>query len=214
MRLRKKSLKNARLYLILDTEVGSYGKLFDTAVLAIRGGVDVIQLRDKNGTAKSVLEFSRRLQKIIRGKIPYIINDRVDLALAAHADGVHLGQDDLAVAFARKSLGKSALIGKSCQSLGHVRGAMKEDVDYLGFGSVFKTLTKPEREPMDLNVLRRVVKASTVPLFAIGGIVENNLAALIRIGVRKVAVCRAIINARDPLLATRALKNILISKIG
>ena len=194
--------------MILDAEVCSYEQLLEAAQEAVAGGVDIIQLRDKKGTAQDILGFSRRIKKIVKRKIPYIINDRVDLAKAAGASGVHLGQDDLSVRFARKELGADAIIGVSCQNLQQAFKAQQDSADYIGFGSVFKTLTKPDRSPMDLKILADVIKKIQIPVFAIGGIGIRNLELLKSLGVKRAAICREILKAKDIKATTQVLKNI------
>lgn len=174
-----------------------YEQLFEIARQAIAAGVDIIQLRDKHGSAKDCLAWARRFADLVGGNIPLIVNDRVDVAIASGVKGVHLGQDDLSITAAREILGSKGIIGASCQTLEHVLQAERDGADYIGFGSVFKTLTKPERKPMDLNVLRQVVAETDIPVFAIGGIDLKNVSQLTEIGVRRVAVCRAICLAED-----------------
>ena len=203
------ALKRAKLYLILDTEVRNYDSLFEIAQQAALNGVDVLQLRDKKGNAKDILNFCKGLLKFLRQNspdVPLIVNDRVDLALAAGAGGVHLGQEDLSIAFARKILGPQALIGASCQNLKQAQLAEGEGADYIGFGSVFKTKTKPRRSPMDLKLLEEVFQKIKIPVFAIGGIDPQNAAVLQRSGVRRIAVCRAVCEMKDVKQATKALK--------
>ena len=125
------------MYLILDAQVNSYGQLLDILKRSIRCGVDIVQLRDKAGSAREILKFSEKALKIVGDKMPFMINDRVDLAIMAGAAGVHLGQEDIPIAFARKMLGKKRIIGASCQTLEHARSAQREGADYIGFGSVF-----------------------------------------------------------------------------
>ncbi len=207
MRSNKRCLSDAKLYLILDTQVNSYEQLLDILKKSIRGGVDIVQLRDKSGTARDILDFSKKALKIVGQKTPFIINDRVDLALLAGASGVHLGQDDIAIDLARRMLGNSKIIGISCQNLEHARRAQKDGADYIGFGSVFKTQTKPGRSPMDLEILKKVVREIKVPVFAIGGINSGNIELLRKIGVERVAVCREICLAKDVNRMTRILKS-------
>ena len=202
-------LKNSKLYLVLDTEVGDYDRLLFAAREAFKNGIDIIQLRDKTGLAKDILTFTKRLQSVIQGKIPFIINDRVDVAIAAEADGVHVGQDDLPVKVARRMMGRRAIIGASCQTLTQARLAEREGANYIGFGSVFKTLTKPERQPMDLKLLAHVVSSIKIPVFAIGGIHAGNVHLLKGMGVKRVAVCRAICDAADAGTSTFLLKKAL-----
>ena len=197
MLLRRKLLNDAKLYLILDRQVHTYEELFEIAKKAIFAGVDMIQLRDKNGSAKDILEFSKHVLKFTKNRIPYIINDRVDLAMISQSSGVHLGQEDVPIREARKMLGSRALIGISCQTFSHAQKAQKEGADYIGFGSVFKTFTKPDRSVMDIRLLRQVIKNIHIPVFAIGGVNLKNIAVLKKAGIKRVAVCRAISQAKQ-----------------
>ncbi len=189
-------LENARLYLILDTQVNPYEELWSIAVRAVGAGADIVQLRDKGGDVRAMLDFSRRVMRLVQDRALFIVNDRLDVALAAGASGVHLGQEDLPVAEARR-LSEGMVIGCSCQEVEHVRRACEDGADYIGFGSVFKTRTKPDREPMDLELLKAAAEHSRVPLFAIGGIRLDNVDAVQRAGVQRVAVCRDICQSED-----------------
>jgi thiamine-phosphate pyrophosphorylase len=209
MRLKRKILEAARLYLILDTEVRDYLALVKIAKEAVRSGVDIVQLRDKHGFAQDILAFSQQVLKIIPPHVPYIINDRVDLAAASRAAGVHIGENDVPMAIARKIIGRDAVMGVSCQTLSQAQAAEGAGADYIGFGSVFKTLTKPERSPLDLELLKKVMQRIKIPVFAIGGIDERNVASLRALGVKRIAVCRAICLARDVGKATRRLREAL-----
>ena len=199
-------LEKSRVYLILDTQVCSYDLLFEKAKEAILGGVDIIQLRDKNGSAKNIIHFSQKILKLTKGKVPYIMNDRVDLALMVHASGVHLGQDDVPLPAARKILGPRAMIGVSCQTLEQALTAQRQGADYIGFGSVFKTLTKPERAEMDLDLLKKIIEQIKIPVFGIGGITLRNLDQLTSLGLSRVAVCRAILESNDVGQVVRKFK--------
>ncbi|MBI3601633.1 MAG: thiamine phosphate synthase [Candidatus Omnitrophica bacterium] len=205
----KKRLKNANLYLILDRQVLSYRDLLKALKPAVRGGVDLVQLRDKNGSAKDILDFCRQARKITAGKALFIVNDRVDLALLADADGVHLGQEDIPYAQARGLMGPQAIIGVSCQRLEQVKEAQRQGADYIGFGSVFKTQTKPERKCMNLELLNRVLEMTKIPVFSIGGISRSNLSQLTAQGVRRVAICRDILLAQNIKETVASLKNML-----
>ncbi len=202
----KKRLNNANLYLILDRQVLSYSGLLKVLKPAVRLGVDIVQLRDKNGSAKDILDFCRHLQRIVAGKALFIVNDRVDLAILAGADGVHLGQEDIPYSQARKLMGPGPVIGVSCQRLDQAKLAQSQGVDYIGFGSVFKTKTKPQRQPMNLELLRNVVKIMKIPVFPIGGISCDNLGRLTNLGVERAAVCREILLAKDAGETIRELK--------
>ncbi len=204
--MKRMSLNDARLYLILDRQVNSYKQLFEMAKKAFFAGVDIIQLRDKTGPAKDILDFSNRIQKVIKGRIPYIVNDRVDLAMISQSSGVHLGQEDVPLMQARKMVGKKVLIGISCQTLAHAQKAQREGADYIGFGSVFKTMTKPDRYPMNIRLLKQVVKNIKIPVFAIGGINLENVRNLKDAGVSRFAVCRAISRHKNVSKAVQQFK--------
>lgn len=207
--LKKKRLSSCRLYLILDIQVCGYARSWEILKAAVRGGVDIVQLRDKHGPARETLAWARKIQTYLADRIPFIVNDRVDIALLSGASGVHLGQDDLPPAAARKVLGPRKIIGVSCQTLAHVRRAEKDGADYIGFGSVFKTLTKPDRRAMDPLLLREASRRATVPLFAIGGITRKNLPRVMASGPARVAVCRDIMLCDDAALSVGEIKRIL-----
>jgi len=206
---KKRLLKKAKLYLVLDAQVKDYDVLFDILKQGAMAGVDIFQLRDKYGCVKDIVKFSKKAKTFLKGRIPFIINDRIDLAIVAEADGVHLGQDDLPVDLARKLMGNNKIIGVSCQTVQHIRKAQKDGVDYIGFGSIFKTLTKPGRKAMETRRLVRGLRQSDVPLFAIGGINLNNVITLKEVGVDRVAVTRAILNSKKVGCSVKAFKDIL-----
>ncbi|NLE65265.1 MAG: thiamine phosphate synthase [Elusimicrobia bacterium] len=204
---KRKRLSGCRLYLILDAEVRPYKELFDILKVAANGGVDIVQLRDKLGTPKDMIRFTQRAVRWLKGRIPFIVNDRLDVAIAADADGVHLGQEDFPLQAARRILGPQKIIGTSCQTIAHIRKAQRDGADYIGFGSVFKTLTKPGRRPMDLTLLKRAQATARMPLFAIGGITKENIPLVGNLGIFRVAVCRDILLAGDVRGACAALRS-------
>lgn len=210
MNWKKQQLKNSRLYLILDNPACGFKNLKKILVKAIEGGVDIIQLRDKKSPAKSLIRSALILKKIARKHhIPFIINDRLDVAIAVDADGIHLGQDDMPVRLARKLLGNDKIIGLSTHSIKEIKAAQKEPIDYLGFGPVFKTATKPALKPKGIGMLENALKVSKLPIFAIGGIEEKTLSVIIsrNIPITRAAACRPICLAHDPKTAARKLKN-------
>jgi thiamine-phosphate pyrophosphorylase len=214
MKSKKARLNACKLYLILDAQVCDYKRLWAVLQSGVNNGVDIVQLRDKLGTVQKAHAFILRAERYLKGRIPFIVNDRADLACITGASGVHVGQDDLSVAAARQICGRFALIGTSCQTLAHLRRAKSEGVDYVGFGSVFKTQTKPDRSPMDLDVLRKAAEYGAcvkIPVFAIGGITKKNMAFVRACGITRVAVCREILLAQDPARASRELKTLLIT---
>jgi len=209
MRSNKKSLAAAKLYLILDTQVLDYDDLLRVLKDSVRSGIDIVQLRDKKGSAKEILDFCRKALKITRHKIPFIVNDRADVALVSGADGLHVGQEDLTYLQARKMMGPSKIIGVSCQNLEHALKAQSQGADYIGFGSVFQTQTKPGRQAMDLDLLQKVIRRIKIPVFPIGGISRGNIGRLIPLGATRAAVCRDILLAKNVAQATKELKMFL-----
>ena len=191
------SLNNAKLYLILDTQVNDYDQLFAILKQAVAAGVDVVQLRDNCGKTRDSTKFAEKALEYLKRRIPLIINDRLDVAMACEADGVHLGQEDLPIEYARKLAGRKMIIGISCQTKEHVLKAKKFGADYIGLGSVFKTQTKPDRSPMDLNWLSQAIQLTNIPVFAIGGINLANIGKILPFGVKRVAVTRAICFSSD-----------------
>lgn len=197
MSLKKKSLSSSSLYLILDHNVNAYGELLRIAVEAAEAGVDICQIRDKFGQDEEISSFIQQLGSKLTGDTLFIVNDKVHLYDPKYVDGVHVGQDDSNCQDARKLVGDEAMIGVSCQSLDQARQAQSDGADYIGFGSVFQTKTKPDRQPMDLALLKDVVQEIDIPVFAIGGITLNSLDQLMKVGVRHFAVCRAISESKD-----------------
>ena len=209
MRSNKKPLASAKVYLILDAQVLDHLALLHVLKDSVRGGIDIVQLRDKNGSAKEILDFFRKALKITRHQIPFIVNDRADLGILSGADGLHVGQEDIDCSHARKMMGNGKIIGVSCQTLSQALKAQDQGADYIGFGTVFQTQTKPDRLAMDLDLLQRVVKKVKIPIFPIGGITRENIRKLIPLGVSRVAVCRDILLAKDPVESVREFKNLL-----
>lgn len=210
MNLKKQLLKNSQLYLILDNPTCGFKNLSKILIRAIQGGVDIVQLRDKTSPTKTLIHSALIIKKIAKKyHLPLIINDRLDVAIAVDADGIHLGQDDIPVALARKILGTEKIIGLSTHSIKEVKSAQKEPLDYLGFGPVFKTATKPNMIPKGMKMLKNAFKISQLPIFAIGGIEEKTLSAIIahNIPINRAAVCRPICLAANPKTAARRLKD-------
>lgn len=191
--------------------VASRGELSDENFLnrlesAIKGGVSIIQLREKTLSTREFYELALKVKKLTKTyKIPLIINDRLDIALALDADGVHLGQEDLDVSIARKLLGKEKIIGlslKKLEQLDFIEGA-----SYLGCGAIKPTPTK-DSEVLSLEILRQIIVLSNLPVVAIGGIDESVVSELRGINLSGIAVVRAIMEAKDPFLAAKNLKRL------
>jgi thiamine-phosphate pyrophosphorylase len=176
---------------------------------AIAGGVDIVQIREKHRSARERLDLARELRPLTaRNGVALVVNDRVDIAGAADADGVHLGDDDLPVAAARKQLGDEALIGRSVSSVAGAREAAAAGADYLGVGAVFHTDSKnvtDEKQAIGLDVVRAIDSAVDLPFVGIGGVTPENAADIVAAGADGVAVISAITAAEDPQAATRGL---------
>ncbi|HAV42234.1 MAG TPA: thiamine phosphate synthase [Acidobacteria bacterium] len=199
------------LYLVTGRLLAGQRDLADLIRKAIAGGVTVVQLREKDLPAREFYELALKIKPIIPPGIPLIIDDRLDIALAAGADGLHLGQADLPAAIARQYLGPEAIIGLSAENLDQLKEASRLPVDYLAISPVFSTPTKTDTGPAwGLNGLETARQLTPLPLVGIGGINEANAAAVIKAGADGVAVVSAICSAPDPEEAARKLKKIIL----
>jgi thiamine-phosphate pyrophosphorylase len=178
------------------------------AEAALRGGADMIQLRDKTGDLRDLLRQALAIQALCRAQDAlFIVNDRVDLALAAGADGAHVGQDDLPAEAARRLLGQGCLLGVSTHNPDQARAAEKAGADYLGFGPMFPTGTKDTGyAPQGLAALREVRRATRLPILAIGGITLENAGEVIQAGATAPAVISAVVAAPDIAAAASAFR--------
>lgn len=197
------------VYVITDRSAAAGRALPDLVRAAIRGGATVIQLRDKEATTRELIELGRALLDVTRpAGVPLIVNDRVDVALAIGAEGVHVGVDDMPVALARRLLGPDRLLGYSPDSPEGARQGEREGADYLGIGDVFGTPTKADAgAPIGLGALAAAAGAVSIPVVAIGGITAGNAASAVRMGAAGVAVISAVVGADDPELAARRLRD-------
>ncbi|MSP13687.1 MAG: thiamine phosphate synthase [Chloroflexi bacterium] len=195
------------VYVITDAALSRGRSHLEVIEAAIRGGATVVQYREKSVSTRQMIKEGEALQELCRAHgIPLFINDRVDIALAIKADGVHVGQEDMPAVIVRRLVGPEVLIGVSAETVELARQAAAEGADYLGAGSVFATSTKADAGvPIGLDRLAAIVKAMTVPVVAIGGINTGNAADVIRAGAAGVAVVSAVVAAKDVEAATRAL---------
>jgi thiamine-phosphate pyrophosphorylase len=200
------SLAAARLYVI--TPEAPAERVLEVATAAARGGADVVQLRHKSMPRGELLALARRLRLALGGLL-FVVNDHVDIALLAEADGVHLGPDDPSVASARRVAGDRLFIGASASTPERARGAVAEGADYLGCGPAFATPIKAEKKVLGPAGIAAIARLVDVPVFAIGGIDASNLAQLTAAGVHRVCVIRAVGDAPDPERATRELRAML-----
>jgi thiamine-phosphate pyrophosphorylase len=198
------------LYLVTDRQLAG-GGLAGLIREAIAGGVTVVQLREKDLPAREFYELAVKIKKVIPPDIPLIIYDRLDIALAAGAGGLHLGQADLPAGIARRYLGPEAIIGLSVENLDQLKEASRLPVDYLAISPVFSTPTKTDTGPAwGLSGLETARQLTSLPLVAIGGINEARAAAVIRAGADGLAVVSAICSAPDPERAASRLKKIIL----
>jgi thiamine-phosphate pyrophosphorylase len=204
---RRDRLVRARLYLVCDRRP----EVFLRAALA--GGVNVLQLRDKHASDDEVLAAAAVFRRVAddAGAL-FVVNDRPDLAVAAGADGVHVGQDDLPVDEARAVVGPDRIVGRSTHSPEQIAAA--GDADYIAVGPVYATPTKPGRPAVGLELVRHAAAHAREPWFAIGGINPDNVGNVVAAGARRVVVVRAITEAEDPSAAARALRAALTGEEG
>ncbi len=195
------------LYLVTDPILCGSRGVEETCRLALEGGVGTLQLRDKNASTRELIHMAVILQSLCRrhGAL-FIVNDRVDVAMASGADGVHLGQDDMPVSLARKFLGPDAVIGASARSPQEAMLAYEEGADYIAANLVFPTETKTDLgEPLGIEAITDLKRASPLPLVAIGGINPSNAHIVRKAGADGIAVVSAIMAAEDVTEVVRAL---------
>ena len=206
MKSRKSLLKKSQLYLILDRPDFSGFSLKKISCLVSDKEIGLIQLRDKISAKTEILKFAIKLAKhLALTKTLFIVNDYVDVAAESFSDGVHLGQGDLSLRTARKILGKDKIIGLSCHNLAQALKAQEEGADYIGIGPLYATATKPGYPGIGLKAARELKGKIKIPYFAIGNIGEGNLKEITTAGIRRIAVCRAILGAFDPRQAAKRL---------
>jgi thiamine-phosphate pyrophosphorylase len=207
---------NLRLNAIVDPERAGGRDLADLARLCAEGGATLVQLRDKMSETRAMVDSARAIkQALVPFGVPFVVNDRIDVALAAKADGVHIGPDDMAVEDARALLGRDAIIGLSIKSVREAEAVPVELIDYVGSGGVYVTLSKQQKnKPIGPEGLARIVealrrRAPQLPVCGIAGIDAGNAAAVIAAGADGIAVISALSLAPDPAAAARALRAIV-----
>lgn len=210
--MKKRQLKDCRLYVIVDQKSAGKRDLVDIAKKAVSGGADIIQLRPRPQTlAKDILKTAARIKAVTEeaGSI-FIINDRVDIAYAVSADGVHLGQDDLPIKVARTILGDNKIIGISTHSLSQAAKAQRRGADYISIGPIFRTPIKKGYAPVGVDLIKKVSRRIGIPFFAIGGIDKHNIDKVVAKGAKRVAVVRAVVLAGDVQKAAKGLRDELV----
>lgn len=196
------------LYLVTNRKDMRLDQFFDLILESIKGGVTVVQLREKNAPFEEFVAIARALKALlIPFQIPLIINDRIDVALASQADGIHLGQSDPQSSSARAILGKDAIIGLSIETLSQAEHAIHEPIDYMAVSPVFPTLTKLDcAQHLGIEGLKSVCAISPVPVIAIGGVDANNVTRIFDAGAKGIAVVSAIFDAECPRKAAQIIR--------
>lgn len=202
-----------KLYLVTDRSFLHGRNLIDVVMQAVAGGVTMVQLREKDIDTRTFIELGLELkQKLQQVNIPLIINDRVDVAMAIDADGVHIGQSDMQYSLARRLLGSNKIIGLSVENIDEVIEANSLNVDYIGISPVFTTQTKTDTaQPFGLSGLREAVRLSVHPTVAIGGINLQTKNDVLDCGADGIAVVSAIMAAENPKQAAKDLINLLLN---
>lgn len=202
--------QDLRLYLVTDRLAAKGRDAKSVIAAALKGGVTMIQVREKEASARDFIAFAKAVKELaVPYGVPVVINDRVDVAVAAEADGVHLGQSDIPCEVARTMLDKRSIIGLSVEDLSQIPTANSLDVDYIGVSPVFATPTKTDTaEPFGLAGLSSAVRLSEHPVVAIGGVNIETAPGILACGVDGLAVVSAIMGAGDPQAAASALKGL------
>ncbi len=195
-----------RLHVLTDTILQSKYTHVDLARMAIEGGADTIQFRQKNGTSLEMFHNAEAIIKVCRDAgVTMIVDDRLDIALAVDADGVHFGQSDLPLPVARKLIGDTKLIGGSATDFDELQKVIDGGADYVGFGPVFGTMSKENPgTPKGIDFMKQVVAQSPIPVVAIGGVKLNHIHELFSTGIHGIAVISAICCTENPTVATQA----------
>ncbi|WP_089087917.1 thiamine phosphate synthase [Secundilactobacillus pentosiphilus] len=205
-------IKKRPLYLVTDALNYSETAFLKRIDAACQGGVDLVQLREKELTSLQYFQRAYAVKQITdKYQVPLLIDDRLDIAQAVKAAGVHLGQKDIPVEVARRILGPDAIIGATAKTLKQARLAAEEGADYLGVGAIFPTTTHVETVRTSVDTLRTIKQAVNIPVYAIGGLNAANVDAVQPAKVDGVAVVSAIMKARDPLTAAQQLRQQIIS---
>lgn len=209
--LREDKLRRLRgLYVIVDTEALRGRDHVESTALVIEAGVKVIQLRDKEHKKAKLIDIAQEMGKLCRENgVLFIVNDYIDVALAADADGLHLGEEDLPAVVARGLLPRDKILGCSVRTIEKARSAIAEGADHLGVGGMFPTTSKEDNEVIGTAGLRAIREAVDVPLVAIGGINKDNMSSVLEAGADAVAVISAVLGAGDIEIATRQLLKVI-----
>ncbi|PYK31772.1 MAG: thiamine phosphate synthase [Verrucomicrobia bacterium] len=205
-----KNLTDCRLYGFIDLNYVAATDVERVTQSMIDGGVDLIQLRAKKSSVAEIVDLAGKLHAITSpAGIPLIVNDYAEVAAQIEIEGVHVGQDDDSIAHSRKKAARKVIVGKSTHSLEQATAAQQEGADYIGFGPIFATPTKPDYQPVGLTGIKRVHNEVTVPIFCIGGIKIDNLGEVLAAGAKRIAIVSGLLKAPDIAKYARACKAML-----
>ena len=206
------TLSDSHLYGILDLAYVDRARLGRIADAMIEGGVDLIQLRGKDASIDELTNLAAELHKItLAASVPLVVNDYAEIACRVPVEGVHVGQDDDSISSVRKRVGRPLWVGKSTHSVDQAIGARNENADYIGFGPLFRTPTKPDYTPIGLGDIRRVHDEVEFPIFCIGGIKLSNLEQVIAAGAQRVVIVSGLLQALDIAKYATAAKQLLLA---
>lgn len=202
-------LTHCRLYGIVDLNYVNAANALRVTEAMLEGDVDLIQLRGKQKSLDELTDLAAELHKITsRSSIPLIVNDHAEIARRLPVEGVHVGQDDDPIAVVREKAGRNVIVGKSTHTLAQAIAAQSEGADYIGFGPIFATPTKPDYKPIGLADIKRVHVDVTLPIFCIGGIKIDNLEQVIAAGARRAVIVSGLLQAEDVAEYARTAKRL------
>lgn len=191
-------MKDLKLYLVTDSDILKGRDFYNCIEEALKGGVTMLQLREKNASGKEFLDTAMKLRDLTKKyNVKFIINDRVDIAVLCDADGVHVGQSDIPADKVRKLIGKNKIVGVSARTVEEAMKAKEDGADYLGVGAMFKTTTKLDAKSVTVDKLSEIKKAVNLPIVAIGGLSLDNIDKLKQCKIEGYAVISAILKAND-----------------
>lgn len=195
------------MYFITDSTSFSEGEFLFRVEEACKGGVTLIQLREKDRTTREYISLAQKVHEItMRYDIPLIIDDRVDVALSVNAEGVHVGQSDMPVSIARRLMGNDKIVGATAKTVPQALEAYEQGADYLGVGAIYPTTTKVKTVLTSVDTLKEIVKAVPIKVNAIGGLNKDNIHVLRNSGIDGICVVSAIMKADDPCIAAKELR--------
>ena len=199
--------KIGKLHVLTDTVLQSRFSHMELARQAVAGGADTIQFRHKQGSTRKMIQIATEMKRFCNEKdVIFLVNDRIDIAIASGADGVHLGQDDFPIPLARKLLGDNRIIGSSAATMEEAKKCLSDGADYVGFGPVYPTGSKDDAGPVSgINTLRMIVEAIPLPIIAIGGINKGNTPDVMKTEAHGIAVISTVCCRKDPRRAVKEL---------